>query len=255
MDIATWNVNSIRTRLPRLLSWLERRKPDVVCLQETKVSDEDFPRDQISALGYHCLLNCQRTYNGVAILSRFEPTNPLCNLPDDGPDDGKRLVAATIRGICVINIYAPNGGEVGSDKYHYKLAWYQRLRAFLDASFDPKWDVLICGDFNIAPEDRDVWNPPIWRGRTLFSEPEKQALRNVMDWGLKDTLRLHRQEGGLFTWWDYRAGAFHRGWGLRIDHVVVTESLASRCTLVEIERNERKGEKPSDHVPVVASFD
>lgn len=255
MKIATWNVNSVRTRLPNLLAWLERRSPDVVCLQETKVPDDEFPITELESLGYHCLLSGQRTYNGVAILSHNEASDRALCLPGDAPDSQRRILVGTIDGIRIINVYAPNGGEVGSDKYQYKLEWYKRLRAFLDSEFDAKSDVLICGDFNVAPEDRDVWDPRIWRGRIMFSELEKDALRNIADWGFKDALRLHRPEGGLYTWWDYRAGRFRRNWGLRIDHVLVTESLARRSAGVEIDRDERNADKPSDHAPVVATFD
>ncbi|HEY6332511.1 MAG TPA: exodeoxyribonuclease III [Blastocatellia bacterium] len=254
MKIATWNVNSIRIRLPRLLSWLERTSPDVVCLQETKVTDDIFPLLEIASLGYKCLINGQRTYNGVAILSKQEWCNPILELPGDAADLDRRIVSASIAGINVIGIYAPNGQSVGSDKYVYKLNWYRRLRNYLDASFGTQQDLLICGDFNVAPEDRDVWDPKKWQGKTLFSEPEKEALKNVMEWGLTDAVRRFHQEAGLYTWWDYRAGAFHRGFGLRIDHVLLSKSLASRCTGVEIDRNERKGEKPSDHVPVIVSL-
>jgi exodeoxyribonuclease-3 len=252
MKIATWNINSIRMRVPRLVDWLKRQEPDVVCLQETKVVDEEFPFEPIRALGYECLVNGQKSYNGVAILSRGPATDLLRALP--GEDSQCRLLAATIRGIRIINIYAPNGSEVGSDKYSYKLDWYRRLRSFLDTTLVPADEVLICGDFNIAPEDRDVWDPEQWRDKILFSEQEKQAFRNLVEWGLIDALRLHRQEGGLYTWWDYRAGAFHRGWGLRIDHFLISPPLAKRSWSVEIDRNERKGEKPSDHAPVIAIF-
>ncbi len=255
MRIATWNVNSVRTRLPRLISWLGRRQPDVVCLQETKVVDEAFPLADIEALGYHCLLNGQKTYNGVAILSRVPPSGAVRLLPGDESDAERRILIATIDGIHIVNVYAPNGGDVGLPKYAYKLEWYRRLREFLESSFDASDDVLICGDFNVAPEDRDVWDPQKWRGQILCSGPEREALRNLTSWGLKDALRLHSSEGGLYTWWDYRAGAFHRGWGLRIDHILVTEPLAKRCTDVEIDRNERKGEKPSDHAPVIATLE
>lgn len=255
MKIATWNVNSVRVRLPRLLTWLDRRQPDIVCLQEIKVVNDDFPTKELEALGYRCLLNGQRTYNGVAILSRSEAKDPVRSLPGDGPDAERRLLAASIEGIRIINVYVPNGSAVGSEKYAYKLEWYRRLRNFLDASFDANNGVLLCGDFNVAPEDRDVWDPEQWRGQILFSEPEKEALKKVVDWGLRDTLRMHHQEGGLYTWWDYRAGAFHRGWGLRIDHILVTQPLAKRCAGVEIDRDERKGEKPSDHAPVIATFE
>ncbi len=254
MKIASWNVNSVRTRLPRLLAWLERRQPDIVCLQETKVLDQDFPTVEIERLGYRCLLNGQKTYNGVAIISRAQATDPARCLPGDASDRDCRLLAASVAGIKIVNVYVPNGQEVGSNKYAYKLDWYRRLRVYLDASFDQRSDLLICGDFNVAPEDRDVWDPDQWRGQILFSEPEKEALQQVIEWGVTDAFRMHHSEGGLYTWWDYRAGAFHRGWGLRIDHILVTPSLAKRCTAVEIDRDERKGEKPSDHAPVIATI-
>lgn len=254
MKIATWNVNSIRMRLPRLLAWLERRQPDVACLQETKVIDGDFPVKEIEALGYHCLVNGQKTYNGVAILSRAPAENAIKALPDDTPEAERRLLAATINGVRVINVYCPNGQAVGSPKYTFKLEWFRRLRALLDETEDAKTRVLLCGDFNVAPEDRDVWAPDQWRNQVLFSEPEKAALKQVMDWGFQDALRLHRSEGGIYTWWDYRGGAFHRGWGLRIDHILVSAPLAAQCISVEVDREERKGEKPSDHAPVIATF-
>ncbi len=255
MKIATWNINSIRMRVPRLLQWLERGAPDIVCLQETKVVNEEFPCEPIKNLGYECSVHGQKSYNGVAILSREPAADPVKSLPGDDSDAQCRLLAATIHGIRVIDIYAPNGSEVGSDKYAYKLDWYRRLRSYLDSSLTPADEVLICGDFNVAPEDRDVWDVEKWRDQILFSEPEKEAFRNLLGWGLHDALRLHRQEGGIYTWWDYRAGAFHRGWGLRIDHILISASLAKRCIAVEVDRNERKGEKPSDHAPVIATFE
>jgi exodeoxyribonuclease-3 len=255
MKIATWNVNSIRVRLPRLVSWLRRVEPDVVCLQETKVIDEDFPSAELEELGYRSLTYGQKSYNGVAILSRLEMVDPLRNLPDDTAEAERRLVAATVSGIRIIDVYAPNGRLVGSDTYSYKLDWFRRLRRHLDSSFSPEAPLLICGDFNVAPEDRDVWDPQKWRGQILFSEPEKAALQHLRGWGLEDALRLRHPEGGLFTWWDYRAGAFHRGWGLRIDHILISKPLINRCGSVEIDRNERKGSKPSDHAPVIMSLE
>jgi exodeoxyribonuclease-3 len=255
MKIATWNINSIRMRVPRLVAWLEKCRPDVVCLQETKVVDEEFPFEPIRALGYECSVHGQKSYNGVAILSRTPAADLIKSLPGDDSDTQSRLLAAVAQSIRILNIYAPNGSEVGSDKYAYKLDWYRRLRNYLDSSLKPADEVLICGDFNIAPEDRDVWDPEQWRDKILFSEPEKQAFRNLIDWGLCDAMRIHHQEGGLYTWWDYRAGAFHRGWGLRIDHILISAPLAKRCIAVEIDRNERKGEKPSDHAPVIATFE
>jgi len=253
LTVATWNVNSVRSRLPRLVSWLERRKPSVVCLQEIKVVDEDFPAGALEGLGYHCLVRGQKTYNGVAILSLLPASEVMRSLPGDAADAESRFLATAIAGTRIINIYAPNGQAVGSDKYAYKLDWYRRLRALLDGH-DRQSEVLVCGDFNVAPEDRDVWDPEQWRGQILFSDPEKAALGNIVDWGLVDALRMHHPEGGLYTWWDYRAGAFHRGWGLRIDHILVSAPLAKRCVAVEIDRGERKGEKPSDHAPVIATF-
>jgi exodeoxyribonuclease III len=254
MLIATWNINSIRMRLDRLLQWLERRKPDIVCLQETKVVDEDFPVGALNAIGYQCLVHGQKSYNGVAILTRSPARNVVHSFPGD-PDAQCRLLACQIDEIQVVNIYAPNGSEVGSEKYAYKLDWYARLRSFLDSLATPQNSVLVCGDFNVAPEDRDVWDPEIWRDQILFSDPEKAAFRMLMEWGFSDALRLHHPEGGIYTWWDYRAGAFHRGWGVRIDHFLISPPLAQRCSAVEIDRDERKGEKPSDHAPVLATFD
>jgi exodeoxyribonuclease-3 len=255
ITVATWNVNSVRSRLERLLGWLGRRRPDVVCLQETKVIDDDFPLAEIQAAGYHCLVNGQKTYNGVAILSREEAQLTVRALPGDTAESERRIVAASVAGIRVASVYCPNGSEVGSEKYAYKLDWYRRLRLLLDQTWTPADPLVVCGDFNVAPEDRDVWDPEKWRGQVLFSEPEKQALGLLTGWGLEDTLRRLRPEGGLYTWWDYRMGAFHRGWGLRIDHVLATPPLAARCLAVEIDRDERKGDKPSDHAPVIATFE
>lgn len=255
MTLATWNVNSIRMRLPRLLAWLERRQPDVVCLQETKVTDAEFPHAELAPLGYRALVCGEPVYNGVAILTRSDGVDTVRRLPDDPPDGPRRLLATTVEGLRVVNLYAPNGSAVGSDKYAYKLAWYRRLRAFLDGAFAPGDPVVVCGDFNVAPEDRDVWDPETWRGQIMASEPERAAFRELLAWGLADALRIHRpHEGGIFTWWDYRAGAFHRNWGLRIDHVLLSGALANRCVTVEVDRDQRKGSKPSDHAPVVVTF-
>jgi exodeoxyribonuclease-3 len=255
LTLATWNVNSIRTRLPRLLDWLARRQPDIVCLQETKVEDEAFPVAELARLGYQVLASGQRTYNGVAILARVEPAEPVRSFEDGIDDPQRRVLVATVAGVRVVNLYAPNGGEVGSDKYAYKLDWYRRLDAFLAARLDPATPVVLCGDLNVAPEDRDVWDPARWQGQTLCSAPERDAFRRLQAWGLRDALRLlHPDTPGLYTWWDYREGAFHRGWGLRIDHVLVTAPLAARCQAVEIDRQERKGARPSDHAPVVATL-
>ncbi len=255
MIVATWNINSIRMRLPRLLEWLERRHPDVLCLQETKVVDDEFPADSLLAAGYRCEYRGEKSYNGVAILSRQPMQDVVASLPGDEADSQCRFISGVVSNAKIIDIYAPNGQEVGSPKYAYKLEWYARLRKYLDQEVDAKKDVLLCGDFNIAPEDRDVWDPEQWRGQILFSEPEKEAFRNLVAWGLIDALRMHRPEAGLYTWWDYRGGAFHRGWGMRIDHILLSESLSRRCRTVEIDREARKGEKPSDHAPVLVTLE
>jgi exodeoxyribonuclease-3 len=254
MRIATWNVNSVRARLPRLLAWLERERPDVICLQETKVVDADFPNAEIGALRYHATIFGQKTYNGVAILSLTPPTEVIRGLRGDPPDAERRFLAATVEGVRVVDVYVPNGKAVGDPAYELKLEWLRRLRSWLDDACDPAADVVLCGDMNVAPEDRDVWDVALWQGQNLFSEPEKGAFRDLLKWGLTDTVRLHHPEPGLYTWWDYRAGAFHRGWGLRIDHILASAPLAARCTAVGVNRDERKGEKPSDHAPVVATF-
>lgn len=255
MLLASWNVNSIRARLPRLLAWLERRSPDVVCLQETKVVDRDFPTDEIAALGYRTLCFGQKTYNGVAILSRSEPTDVQQGLPDDPPDAERRLLAATIGGVRVVNVYVPNGTALEDPRYQGKLEWYRRLRRHMEATSSPDRELVVCGDFNVAPEDRDVWDVEQWRDQLLFTQPEKDALQHLVAWGLEDTLRRLHPEEQMFTWWDYRNAGFFRGWGLRIDHVLATPPLAARCTAVEVDRAERKGEKPSDHAPVLATFE
>jgi len=254
MTIATWNVNSIRARLPRVLEWLERRRPDVLCLQETKIVDADFPRAEFEKLGYRIEAFGQRTYHGVAIAS-LRPAGAVARgLPDDAPDADRRVLAADFDGVRVVDVYAPNGTEVGSARFAYKLDWFRRLRAMLEATAKPTAPLLVCGDFNVAPEDRDVYDPDAWRGRLLFHPDERAALRELMAWGLVDAFREHESAGGHYTWWDYRAGAFHRGWGLRIDLMLMTAPLAARCRAVTIDRDARKGEKPSDHAPVVAEL-
>lgn len=254
MKIATWNVNSIRARLPRVVEWLGRQQPDVLCLQETKAVDDDFPRAEFEALGFHVETFGQKTYNGVAIASRAKPAGLVRGLPDDPPDADRRLIAGTFGGVRVIGVYVPNGTEVGSERFAYKLAWFRHLRQMLEATATPQDPLLICGDFNVAPEDRDVYDPEAWRGRLLFHPDEHAALRHLMAWGLVDAFRLREPGGGHYSWWDYRAGAFHRGWGLRIDLMLMTETLASRCRAVTIDREARKGEKPSDHAPVIADL-
>lgn len=255
MIIGTWNVNSIRSRLPRVLSWLERRQPAVACLQETKVVDENFPAADFEAAGYQVSIFGQKTYNGVAILSRHQITEIARNLPSDPPDADRRLLHVQTAGIHVINLYAPNGREVGHPMYEYKLDWYNRLNRYLRETFSPTEPVVLCGDFNIAPADDDVWDPALWEGQNLCSSPEREEYHKMLAWGFTDSIRSRHPVEQIFTWWDYRQGAFHRGWGLRIDHILLSPPLAARCRAAVVEREERKGEKPSDHAPVYVELE
>lgn len=251
MKIATWNVNSIRARLPRLLDWLGRTAPDVVCLQELKVAEDEFPFFEIEALGYRAVVLGQRTYNGVAILARQEPTDVRLGMADGVADDQSRLIAATIGGVRVLSAYFPNGQMVGSDKWTYKLEWIGRLRAHLAAAYTTAQPLALCGDFNVAPDDRDVAWPEVWGGSVLCHPEARAALADLATWGLVDAIRLHHEGPGPYSWWDYRMLAFPKGNGLRIDHLFVTRSLAERCLASWVDRNERKGKLPSDHAPVV----
>jgi exodeoxyribonuclease-3 len=258
MKLATWNVNSVRARLARLLRWLEANQPDVLCLQELKVEDESFPLLDVQALGYHAALHGQRTYNGVAILSKEQPQHVERGMAGAlGPEaeDGQaRLIAAMVGGVRVVSAYFPNGGERGSDKWEYKLAWMKRLRSWLDARCDANEPLALCGDFNVAPDARDVHDPAAWEGSVLFHPDVRAALAHVRGFGLQDSLRLVSQEAGLYSWWDYRMLGFPKNRGLRIDHVDLTAPLAARVTRVAIDRNERKGQQPSDHAPVVVEL-
>jgi exodeoxyribonuclease-3 len=254
MKIATWNVNSIRARLPRVRAWLEQNRPDVLCIQESKVEDEKFPRAEFESLGYQCTIYGQKTYNGVALLSLAPPENVGKGLPDDGPDSHRRLIAGTFNGIRVVNVYVPNGEAIDSPKFPFKLEWLGKLDRYMRDMCDPNKPILLCGDFNVAPEDRDVHDPDKWRGQVLFHPDERAALAKICGLPLRDALRLRHEDAGLFTWWDYRMGAFHRGWGLRIDLVLVSPPLAERIVDVTIDRESRKGEGASDHAPVIAEI-
>lgn len=254
MRIVSWNVNSVRARLDRLLAFLDRHEPDVVCLQELKVPDEDFPRKAVEAAGYRAAVHGQRTYNGVAILSRVEAGDVRAGMADGTLDEQARLIAATVEGIRVVNVYVPNGQTVGSDKWEYKLAWLERLRGWFERECRPEAPLVLCGDFNVAPDDRDAAQPADWADSVLCHDGARAALRRVTDWGLVDTVRLHHVGPGPYTWWDYRMLAFPKGNGLRIDHILTTSGLAERCSAVWVDRDERKGTKPSDHAPVIAEF-
>lgn len=255
MRIATWNVNSIRSRVERVAAWTERERPDVLCFQEIKTTDDGFPFGVFSDLGYEMEVFGQKTYNGVAILSRLPMDKVVRNLPDDEPEAPRRLIAATIDKVRIVNVYVPNGQSPESEKFVYKMDWLARLRAFLDTTAKPGSSLVLLGDFNIAPEERDVRYPDLWRGHIHFHPREHEALARITSWGLYDLLRKHHEEGGLYSWWDYRQLAFQKNNGLRIDLILGTKKMLNRCTGVEIHRDERKGESPSDHVPVVAEFE
>jgi exodeoxyribonuclease III len=254
MKIATWNINSVRARQERLLGWLEAQRPDVLCLQELKCTDDLFPLEAVKQAGYHTACFGQRTYNGVAILSRTEPTEIRRGLEDGVEDLQARVIGATVGGVRVFSVYAPNGQAVGSPAYAYKLQWYGRLRRYLEQHHRAQEQLVLCGDWNVAPEPLDVHDPAAWEGQTLFSLPERQALRELCGFGLVDLYRRRHPEPGRYSWWDYRMLAFPKNRGLRIDHLLATRPLAERCTAAEIDREARKGKQPSDHAPVWAEF-
>jgi len=244
----------VLARLPLVEHWLSKARPDVLCLQETKCADEKFPADAFAALGYQSVAFGQPTYNGVAIVARLPVTEVQRGFGDRAATAHARLLAGTVGGVRLVNVYVPNGQAVGTEKYKFKLAWLRALRAFCDEHYWTDDEVLLCGDFNVAPEDRDVHDPQLWHGRILFSAPEKKALAEVKDWGFVDAYREHVTAGGNFSWWDYRAAGFKRNAGLRIDHIWVSPPLAARCTKAWIDKEPRGWERPSDHTPVVAEF-
>ncbi|HET7487163.1 MAG TPA: exodeoxyribonuclease III [Acidimicrobiales bacterium] len=252
MRIGTWNVNSLKIRLPRVEEWIAEARPDVLCLQETKLADAAFPALAFEALGYRSAHHGSGRWNGVAIVSRVgvdDVVDGFCEGLEADPDT--RLLSATCGGVRVHSVYVPNGRSVGSDHYAYKLSWFDRLRRHLDSTTDPASPVVVCGDFNVAPEDRDVWDPAAFAGSTHVTAEERQALAGLEEWGLVDAFRLLRPEERLFSYWDYRAGDFHEGRGMRIDLVLVSKPLADRVTFAVIDRSARKGKLPSDHAPVV----
>jgi len=254
MLLATWNVNSILARMHVVLRWLDAVKPDIVCLQETKCTDDKFPTLVFQERGYQCQLFGQASYNGVAILTRTTCETTHRGYPGDDESAQSRLITSTVEGIQIVNVYIPNGQAVGSDKYEMKLAWMRRLRTFLDEHYDRTKPVLLCGDFNVAPEDRDVHDVRLWTGRIMFSEQERATLQQIKDWGFTDAFRLHEEASGKFTWWDYRAGAFRRNLGLRIDHIWISDPLVSRSVRTWIDVEPRKWEKPSDHAPMITEL-
>ena len=254
MRIATWNVNSLKIRLAHLLDWLADARPDVVCLQETKIEDEKFPSAELRAAGYHCAYCGQKAYNGVAILARAEIGAVAHGIPGFA-DDPKRLIAATVEGVRFVCVYAPNGQAPGSDKYAYKLRWYEALARWLREELSRTPRLAVLGDMNVAPEDRDVHDPKRWQGQIHVSAPEREALRKVTEIGFADAFRQFDQPERLYSWWDYRLAAFARNWGLRIDLILLSPELARRCTACTIDKAPRKRERPSDHAPVIADLE
>ena len=253
MRIATWNVNSLKVRLPHVLAWLAEQKPDVLCVQETKTEDVNFPAQAIADAGYTALYSGQKTYNGVALLSRVAGRDVTAVIPGF-EDPQKRVLAATYGDTRVICIYVPNGESVESDKYQYKLKWLAALTDWLRGELQQYPKLALLGDYNIAPEDRDVWDPAVWQGKVLFSAPERAALATLLALGLKDSFRLFEQPERSFTWWDYRMNAFRRKQGLRIDHILLSEPLAKNCSACTVDIEPRKLERPSDHAPVLADI-
>jgi exodeoxyribonuclease III len=257
MKIASWNINSLRKRQDQLLGWLASTAPDVVCLQETKCTDDQFPELALRGAGYHSVYHGEKSYNGVAILSKVAPRDVRPSLCDEAVDPQARVISATINHIRIYSVYAPNGQAVGSAAYVYKLEWYRRLRDCLERErglAKAGVEMVVSGDFNVAPEDLDVHDPGLWRGAIMCSDRERAAFQDLCSVGLVDTLRLHHRQTGMFTWWDYRMLAFPKNRGLRIDAVLASESLAKRCFAAGIDRDVRKGKEPSDHAPIWAEF-
>ena len=257
MKLASWNVNSLKVRLPHVLDWLKEHQPDILGLQETKTIDENFPLEDIQAAGYHVNFAGQKTYNGVAVISKLEATDIITDLP--GLDDPqRRVLGCTIAhesgDIRFLNLYIPNGSEVGSEKYEYKLNWLDKLTKYVEEQIKEHKNFVMVGDFNIAPDDRDLWDPEGWKDKILVSPPERAILQGLLDMGLTDTFRLFEQEEELYSWWDYRAAGFRRNHGMRIDLLLSSPAMTEHCTASYIDKEPRKLERPSDHAPVVAEF-
>ena len=253
MKVATWNVNSLRVRLPHLVDWLAAHEPDVMCLQETKCDDATFPAAELRSAGYESLHHGQRTYNGVAVLSRMEGAEVCRGIPGFA-DEQSRVIAADFDGVRVVSVYVPNGQSVGSDKYAYKLRWFEALASWLEAQLAEHPRIAVLGDFNVAPEERDVHDPAAWAGQVLFSDPERAAMKRLLGLGFVDSFRLFEQPERSFTWWDYRMNAFRRKRGLRIDHALLSPELARACRACAIDSAPRALERPSDHAPVVCEL-
>jgi exodeoxyribonuclease-3 len=257
MKLASWNVNSLKVRLPQLLDWLESQSPDAVCLQETKLEDAKFPLEPIEAAGYRCIWSGQKTYNGVAILSKSPLTDITTGIPGF-PDEQKRIIAATVGGATdafrIVCAYVPNGQAIDSEKYAYKLRWLAAFRDWLGEELKQRPRLVVLGDYNIAPADEDVYDPVALKGAVLCSPRERQAFRDLLALGLRDGFRMFTQPERSFTWWDYRMNAFRRNLGLRIDHVLLSSELAALCRTCSIDLAPRRLERPSDHAPVLAEL-
>ena len=253
MKLATWNVNSLKVRLPHVVDWLATHQPDVLCLQETKTEDHKFPVAELEATGYQLTFAGQKTYNGVALLSKTPAQNIVVGIPGY-EDEQKRVLSATFNDVRVICAYIPNGQAVDSEKYLYKLSWLTALNAWLKGELTQHKHLALLGDYNIAPEDRDVHDPKAWEGQVLVSEPEREKFREMIAMGLKDSFRLFEQADKSYTWWDYRMMGFRRNFGLRIDHILLSEALAAQCKSCIIDKEPRKLERPSDHTPVMAEI-
>ena len=254
LSVATWNVNSLRVRMPHLASWLDANPVDAIALQETKLPDPDFPVTDLQALGWQSAFSGQRTYNGVAILTRSPVSDPVAGIPGFD-DEQRRVLAATVGGVRIIDVYVPNGQTVGSEKFEYKLRWFEALRLYVAAELARHPHLVVLGDFNVAPEDRDVHDPKAWEGSVHVSPPERAALRALEGTGLTDCFRLFEQPEKSFSWWDYRMMAFRRNAGLRIDLILASQALVQKCGSCHIDKAPRKLERPSDHAPVIATFD
>ena len=253
MKIASWNVNSLNVRLPHVLQWLESAQPDVLALQETKLVDEKFPAAEIEAAGYRVVYSGQKTYNGVALLSKYPLEDVVTEIP--GLDDPqRRILGATINGVRILDLYVVNGQEVGSEKFAYKLHWLQKVRDYIEQDLAVNRKYVVLGDFNIAPADADVHNPKAWHEKILCSTPEREALQSILDLGFSDTFRLFEQEEKSFSWWDYRMNGFKRNLGLRIDLILASKALAEQCQSSGVDKTPRGWERPSDHAPVMAEF-
>jgi exodeoxyribonuclease III len=253
LTLATWNVNSLNVRLPHLLDWLTNHPIDIVCLQETKQEDSKFPYDDLKNAGYHAVHYGQKTYNGVAILSKQPPTDVVHGIPDF-EDEQTRVISATIAGVRVVCVYIVNGQAVDSDKFEYKLRWLDALHHWLQQELLRYPNLVVLGDYNIAPDDRDCHDPAAWAGQNLVSPPEREAFQQLLALGLHDSFRLFEQNAGHFSWWDYRMAAFRRNMGLRIDHILVSNALKEKCVACVIDKAPRKLERPSDHTPVVLTL-